>query len=209
MPFVIAAAVVIVLAAGGGGAYALVSSGSGKNSARPPAQSTVKTKVPPAAPATPTSAASPAPSPTLAPTPTPSVTTSPGAVAVAPSLSANPATTGVVNLLNRYFTSINTRNYAEYSALLNAQMQSGNSASSFDSGYATTKDSAEKLVALSGSSGDESATVSFTSHQSPADSVNSSSCTDWTITLYLAPHDGGYVITHPPSSYHPAYTNCP
>jgi hypothetical protein len=208
MPFVLAAAVVVLLAAGGG-AYALVSSGHGKNSAQPPVRPTVNTKATQAAIATPTTAASTAPSPSLSPTPSPSPTTSPGAVAVPASLSANPDTAHVASLLNHYFAAINTRNYAEYSALLDSQMQSGNSASSFDSGYATTKDSAEKLVSLSGSGGDEAATVSFTSHQSATDSVNDSSCTNWTITLYLAPQGDGYVITEPPSSYHPAYANCP
>jgi hypothetical protein len=208
MPFVIGAAVVVLLAAGGG-AYALVSSGHGKNSAQPPAQPSVKAKATQAALATPTPAASAATSPTLSPTPSPRPTTSPGAVAVPASLSANPDTTRVTSLLNRYFAAINTRNYTQYSALLDSQMQAGNSASSFDSGYATTKDSAEKLVSLSGSGGGEAATVSFTSHQSATDSVNDSSCTSWTITLYLAPQGDGYVITQPPSSYHPAYANCP
>lgn len=196
-----------------GGAYALVSSGHAKNSAQPPAP-TVKAKTsqvaapsPSSTPATPTGAAS-ATVP-VTPTPTPSATHSPAGVAVASDLSANPATAGVTQLLNRYFKAINTRNYAEFSALLDAQMRAGNSAASFDSGYATTRDSAERLIALSGSGGDEEATVSFTSHQSAADSVDGSPCTNWTITLYLVPQGSGYVITQPPSSYHSTYQDCP
>ena len=35
--------------------------------------------------------------------------------------------------------------------------------------------------------GDLTATVTFTSRQSPSDSVDNSSCNDWTLNLYLVP----------------------
>lgn len=211
MSFVIAAVAVMVLASGG--AYALVWSRGGKGPARRPAHPIATASasrsagVLPGNVPTPTGAASSTAS--ARPTPRPSATRSPGEVFVMPGLLANPATADVVKLLNRYFNAINTRDYAEYRSLLDAQMRAGESASSFDSGYATTKDSAATLAALSNSGGDEAATVSFTSHQSPADSANGSACTDWTITLYLVPRSNGYVIAHPPSGYHAAYRDCP
>ncbi len=111
--------------------------------------------------------------------------------------------------LNRYFNSINTRNYNEYNSLLDAQEQQSDSQSNFDSGFATTRDSNEVLTGIQGTGGGSvTATVSFTSHQNPADSVDDSACNDWQISLYLAPQGNSYVMTAAPSGYHAAYTNC-
>lgn len=127
---------------------------------------------------------------------------------VAPGVASNPAAPKVEALLNRYFGAINTRNYTEYSSVLDAQMRANNPSSSFYSGYATTKDSAETLTSISSTGGGLAATVSFTSHQSPADSVDNSPCNDWQLTLYLVPQGNGYVITTPPSGYQPTYSDC-
>ncbi|WP_300610002.1 hypothetical protein [Trebonia sp.] len=130
-------------------------------------------------------------------------------MSIAPGVAANSATPAVQALLNRYFTAINTRNYTAYNSLLDAQLQASDTSSSFYSGYATTKDSAETLTSIADTgAGDLAATVSFTSHQNPADSINNSSCTMWTITLYLVPQGSSYVITAPPSSYHSTHLNC-
>jgi hypothetical protein len=127
-----------------------------------------------------------------------------------PAAAGDPAAPQVQALLERYFTAINDHDYAAYSALLDAPMRQQNSRSSFTAGYATTRDSAETLTSISDTGGGElAATVSFTSHQSPADSINNSSCTAWTITLYLRPQGGSYLIGTPPAGYQPTHQNCP
>jgi len=52
------------------------------------------------------------------------------------------------------------------------------------------------------------ATVTFTSHQSPSQSVDNSPCNAWTLNLYLVTQDGGYLIGTAPSGYHPNYSDC-
>ena len=47
------------------------------------------------------------------------------------------------------------------------------------------------------------ATVTFTSHQSPAQSVDHSACNAWTLNLYLVPQGTGYLIGPAPSGYQP------
>jgi hypothetical protein len=210
----LAAAVVILLAAGGG-AYALVSSGHNGpgNAGNASNAADQRSTSPTAAKSSPNAASTSSTSTASAQqtgnaTATASPSQSAGTVAVAPAVASNPAVAEVETLLNSYFQAINTRNYAEFSSLLDAALQANESASSFDSGYATTTDSAETLTAISSSGGDVAATVTFTSHQNPADSVDGSSCNDWTVTLYLAPDGGGYVITAPPSGYEASYTDC-
>jgi len=56
--------------------------------------------------------------------------------------------------------------------------------------------------------GDLTATVTFTSHQSPSDSVDGSACDAWTPNLYLIPNGTGYLITPAPSGYQPSYSAC-
>jgi hypothetical protein len=130
-------------------------------------------------------------------------------VQVAVGAAASPAAPQVTALLNRYFNAINTRNYAAYSSLLDAQMRADNSAASFAAGYATTKDSAETLTSISSTGGgDLAATISFTSQQSPAKSIDHSPCNNWLLTLYLVPQDNSYVIAPAPSGYQPTYSDC-
>jgi hypothetical protein len=130
-------------------------------------------------------------------------------VQVAAGAAASPAAAQVTALLNQYFNAINTRNYAEYSSLLNPQMRADNSAASFAAGYATTKDSAETLTSISSTGGGGlAAAVSFTSQQSPAQSVDDSPCNDWQLTLYLVPQGSGYAIAPAPSGYQPSYSDC-
>jgi hypothetical protein len=56
--------------------------------------------------------------------------------------------------------------------------------------------------------GGEAVTLTFTSHQAPAQSINDSSCTVWSITLYLSPTSGSYLVEHPPGGYHASYESC-
>jgi hypothetical protein len=204
---------VLVVLAAGGGAYALVSRSSGHSAAQSSGQPTVSSGAGATASSSPgsvTSAASASASPSASPSasakPRPTQT---GAVRVAAGVAGNSAAPQVEAFLNRYFNSINTRNYSEWNSLLDAQGQQGDSQSTFESGYATTKDSNEIITGITETGGgDVTANVSFTSRQSPADSIDHSACNDWQLSFFLEPQDGGYVATTPPSGYHAAYTDC-
>jgi hypothetical protein len=178
-------AVVLVLAAGGG-AYALASS-LGKNSAAQPL-------------ASPTGQAG-----------TSSATASPAAslVSVGPGVASPAAQPAVETLLSHYFDGIDKHGYPEYAATLTPAEQVQQPQSEFDSGYATTTDSGMTLTSLTGNgSGGLVATVTFTSRQAPAKSVDGSACNDWTLSLYLVPQGTGYLIGPAPSGYKPSYTDC-
>lgn len=203
---------VLVVLAAGGGVYTLVSRSHGHATAQPPSTpvATVGAGTAPAvqASASPTefASASPSASPSASATPTPTQT---GTVRVAPGVAGNPAEPQVEAYLNRYFNSINTRNYSEYNSLLDAQKQQADSRANFDSGFGTTKDSNEVLTGIEDTgSGNLTANVSFTSHQSPAESVDDSACNNWQLSLFLAPQGNSYVMTTTPTGYQVAYTDC-
>jgi len=180
-------AVVAVLAAGGG-AYALASS-LGRHpapSAQPTASSTGQAG---------TSSASASPTASL--------------VAVGPGLASSAAMPTVETLLSHHFDAINRHDYPEYAATLNPAEQAEQSESIFDSGYSTTTDSGITLTSLTDNgSGGLIATVTFTSRQAPAQSVDNSACNDWTLSLYLVPLGSGYLIGPAPSSYQPSHSDC-
>ncbi|MGE5291092.1 MAG: hypothetical protein ACM3ML_28620 [Micromonosporaceae bacterium] len=154
------------------------------------------------------------PSPTASPTgsrtaPSPPATPGSAAVAVAPAAARDPAAPQVVNLLTRYFTAINAHDYPAYLRLLDPQMQRIQTALRFSEGFRSTRDSGATLTGLSRApDGRLAAAVSFTSHQSPADSPDQSACTHWTITLYLRSGGGGYLIGAPPSGYQASHQAC-
>lgn len=202
---VLIGAVVVLALAAGGGAFAVVSSLAGpKTGGRPSGQ---PTSAAPTLPASSGAGATTAPARSTA-TASPSASKAASTVAMSPSAAANPAAAPIRTLLERYFAAINAHDYAAYSSLLDAQMRQQNPQSKFASGYATTRDSAETLTSIENTGGGLAATVTFTSHQSPADSINNSSCTVWTITLYLQPQGGGYLIGVPPAGYQSAHHNC-
>ena len=207
---VLIAAVIVLVLAAGGGAFAVVSSLTGnKTSGHPSSQPTsaAPTQSASSGPATTPPAKSTA---TASPSASPKKSAKASTVAVSPSAAAHPAAARVRTLLERYFAAINAHNYAAYNSLLDAQMQQKNPQSKFASGYATTRDSAETLSSIANIGGGSlAATVTFTSHQSPADSINNSSCTAWTITLYLQPQGGSYLIGVPPPGYHSVHQDCP
>jgi hypothetical protein len=202
---------VVVLLAVGGGAYALVSHFTGHKTASPPSGNPTLSAPATQAAGT-TTPASPRATATTSPTssPTSSPKVSPSArVTVAAGATANPAEPRITAFLDRYFTAINSHNYTAYSSLLDAREQSVNTPSSFNTGYGSTTDSTETLTGITGTSaGGEAATVSFTSHQSPAESPTKTSCTSWTITLYLQPNAGSYLIGPAPAGYHASYQAC-
>jgi hypothetical protein len=207
-------AIIVVLAAGGG-AYALASTLGKHPSAQPSAHPTVRASTsaassPPAKttqPASPTPAASASTSPSKSPTPTPSPTLS--LVSVAPGVTSSAAEPQVETVLSHYFHGINSHSYPEFAKTLNPAAQANEPQSRFESGYATTTDSGMTLTSLTDSgSGGLVATVTFTSHQAPADSYDNSACNAWTFNFYLVPQGSGYLITPDPPGYHPTGSDC-
>jgi hypothetical protein len=200
----ITVAVVVVLAAGGG-AYALATSLGKHHNAQPPAQPTVSASTPASGP-TPTTGASTAPA-TTSSSPTPSPTLS--LVAISPDVQAGAAEPQIETLLSHYFHGINTHDYQEYAGTLNAAQLAKQPQSQFESGYSSTTDSGMTLTSLSDSgNGGLTATVTFTSRQSPSQSVDKSSCNAWTLNLYLVPQGNGYLIGPAPAGYQPNYSDC-
>jgi hypothetical protein len=200
-------AVIVVLAAGGG-AYALATT-LGKHSAGQPAAGTSTQSA--GSPATSLAggatqrASSPATAASASPTPSPT----PSLVAISPGLPASAAQPQVETLLSHYFEGINTHDYAEYAGTLNPAAQAKQTESEFASGYSSTTDSGMTLTGLSDSgNGGLTATVTFTSRQSPAQSVDKSACNAWTLNLYLVPQGTGYLIGTAPSGYQPTYSDC-
>jgi hypothetical protein len=203
-----------VLAASGS-AYAFVSRLHLHATAQPASHPTVTATASTALPTVPAStspsasaSASLSATPSASATPTPTQTPA-GPVQAAPGVTSNPAAAQVEAFLDRYFNSINTRNYTEYNSLLDAQQQQSDSQSGFDSDFGTTKDSGEVLTGIEDTgSGSLAATVSFTSHQDPANSADGSACNDWRISLYLTPQGNSYVTTAAPAGYQATYTDC-
>jgi len=194
------AMVIVLVFLVGGGAFALVSALTKNKTAAPSGQPTSGASSP-AASATGSASAPASASPTTSPTGGTST------VAVSSSAAANPSAPQVQALVERYFGAINSHDYAAYNGIHDAKSQMAQS--TFDSGYATTTDSAEELTAISDAGGGElAATLSFVSHQDPAKSINNSSCTKWTIMLYLLPQGNRYLITSTPPGYHAAYAGC-
>jgi hypothetical protein len=114
----------------------------------------------------------------------------------------------VETLLSHYFRGINTHSYAEYSSTLTPENLAKQPESEFNSGYSSTTDSGMTLTSLSDNGGGLTATVTFTSRQAPAQSVDRSACNAWTLNLYLVPQGSGYLIGPAPSGYQPTYSDC-
>jgi hypothetical protein len=111
--------------------------------------------------------------------------------------------------LTRYFTAIDHHSYTAYRSLYSPLLRPELSAAAFTAGYGTTKDSRAVLRSIFGAlPGHVHAVVSFTSHQSAADSPTHTSCTTWTISLYLVRSGASYVIISPPRDYQPSFRAC-
>ena len=201
----IALAVIVVLAAGGG-AYALATTLGKHSGAQPPTRPTAGQSTSASAPTTGTTqqASSPATSASASPTPSPTLSL----VSISPSVPASSAEPQVETLLSHYFHGINTHSYAEYASTLTPQEQAKQTQSEFSSGYSSTTDSAMMLTGLSDNGNGLTATVTFTSRQSPGQSVDKSACNTWTLNLYLVPQGAGYLIGTAPSGYQPTYSDC-
>jgi len=130
-------------------------------------------------------------------------------VAVLQGAATQPHVTAVVSFLTRYFTAINSHDYQAYQRLFSSSVRSQLSAAAFGSGYGSTTDSRAVLRNISAVGlGRLAVLISFTSHQQPAGSVTDSSCTTWSIVLYLARQGHKYVLQSPPSNYQASATSC-
>jgi hypothetical protein len=199
-------AIIVVLAAGGG-AYA-VATRLGKHatasSTTPPA-STPAASSPSGATQTATGTA---PASASASASGSSSATSPSLVAVGPGVSGA-AVPQAQQLLSTRFQAINSHNYAQYASTLTARAQAIQTQASFDKGYRSSSDSGITLTALSQTASGLTATVAFTSHQNPSDSVDGSACNTWTTTYYLVPSGSGYLIDNAPvGSPPPVHGDC-
>lgn len=199
----IALAVLLVIALAGGGVAAAVVLASHHGGKHPQASRSTSPPAPPSSSAPPT----PTPTPTTA---SPSPTNTPGLIREAPGVVGNPQTPAIAAMLYLYFNAINHHNFSGYYSLLDPQEQQLTSQSQFNKGFATTRDSGETLQSLSpGPGGTTMASVTFTSHQNPANSVNGhESCTRWRIALYLHHTGNGYLIGKPPPSYRASFGAC-
>jgi hypothetical protein len=202
-------ALVVVLGAGFG-AYELVSMAGKNSTSQPPAARSSGAASTASTPAGNSSPRSPVP-PTGSGTSSATGTTSPagGEVATGPGVADNGATTAALGVLNHYFHGINTHNYTEYSSVLDAVQRAAQPESAFNKGYSSTQDTGMTLTSVADYGGELAATVTFTSHQNPAQSIDNSACNIWTLTLYLAQQsDGSYLMTHPPAGYHATHQDC-
>jgi hypothetical protein len=202
-------AIIVVLAAGGG-AYAIATH-LGKHStagATTPPASTSAASSPSGATQTATgtrSGSASASASASASKSSPSQSPSQGLVAIGPGVSGA-AVPQVQQLLSERFQAINTHNYAEYASTLTTRAQASQTQANFDKGYRSTSDSGIELTALNQTSSGLTATVAFTSHQDPSDSVDGSACNTWTSTYNLVPSGSGYLIdTGSPA---PAHGDC-
>jgi hypothetical protein len=115
----------------------------------------------------------------------------------------------VAAFFGNYFAAINDRDYQAYMASFNAQARPDYTEQQFRAQFQTTADTAPMLVTLTPSAtGGWAATVTFTSHQSPAASATHTSCTNWDLTYYLEPSGTSYVIAPPPSGSQPSPEPC-
>ena len=135
---------------------------------------------------------------------------SPGIVSIARSLAGREDARRVAALLDRYFAAVNHREYQAYARLFAQPRQL--TPREFAWGYRTSHDSKALLAGIAALKGGLRATVTFTSHQDPAQSPDHSSCIDWRITLFLHRSGHGtqpaYLIGMPPSGYRAGLQAC-
>ncbi len=130
-------------------------------------------------------------------------------VAVTSAAARDPAAASVASFLTSYFTAINAHDYQRFLHLLAQQLRQIETAQRFAAGFGSTTDSGAILIGLSATQGGRLAAIAgFISHQSPTDSPDHSACTRWTITLYLEPVAGTYLIGVPPAGYQASQQPC-
>jgi hypothetical protein len=149
-------------------------------------------------PATPATNAPPTTSTTPA---TPVIPASPShgvTVTIGPGAAAQPGAARVAAFMAGYFDAINQRDYQSYLAAFDERARPDYTRQKFLDEFGTTTDTAPSLTALGPAGRGLLATVTFTSHQSPAKSFTHTACTAWTLRLYLEASGASYLIGPPP-----------
>jgi hypothetical protein len=130
-------------------------------------------------------------------------------VAIAPAVASAPHVHAIEAFLTRYFSAIDHHDYSRYRQLFSPSTRGGLSAASFAAGYGTTRDTTAVLRRISATgSGRVEAVVTFASYQRASDSPTRTSCTAWSISIYLIKSGSSYVIVSPPNGYQPSFRAC-
>jgi len=119
-------------------------------------------------------------------------------VTIRPGAAAQPGAARVAAFMVGYFDAINQRDYQSYLAKFDEQARPDYTRQKFLDEFGTTTDTGPSLTALNPAGGGLLATVTFTSHQSPAKSFTHTACTAWTLRLYLEASGASYLIGQPP-----------
>jgi hypothetical protein len=131
-----------------------------------------------------------------------------GLASLAPAAALYPGASAIESVVNRYFQAINGRDYSAYQATQSPGIAM--TASQFQAGFASTRDSAVLITGITTMPGGQpAADVSFTSRQQPQDGPEGESCTNWHVTMYFDGSAGTYTIGAPPNGYKAAYQACP
>jgi hypothetical protein len=119
-------------------------------------------------------------------------------VAIGPGAAPQSGAARVAAFITGYFNAINQRDYQGYMGKFDDQARPGYTRQKFLAEFSSTTDTGPALTALSPAAGGLLATVTFTSHQNPAQSFTHTACTAWTQRLYLEASGGSYLIGRPP-----------
>lgn len=119
-------------------------------------------------------------------------------VRIGPGAASQPGAARVAAFMAGYFDAINQRDYQSYLAAFDERARPDYTRQKFLDEFGTTTDTAPSLTALNPAGGGLLATVTFTSHQSPAKSFTHTACTAWTLRLYLEASGASYLIGQPP-----------
>ncbi|HEY2549689.1 MAG TPA: hypothetical protein VGI64_03835 [Streptosporangiaceae bacterium] len=110
--------------------------------------------------------------------------------------------------MTAYFTAVNDHDFAAYYSLLSPRAKLIVTPPQFHADFRSTSDSAAVLRQIGDGPGSAIATVTFVSHQMPADSPAGAACTTWRIKLYLASSQGQLLIDPTPPGYRPQFRAC-
>jgi hypothetical protein len=115
----------------------------------------------------------------------------------------------VVDLLTRYFSDINSRNFDDYRLLFAQQTRHNLDPQQLAIGYRSTKDTAARLITVATApDGRAAATVTFTSQQDAADGPDGETCTLWTVDFYIQTENNTEVFGPHPAGYQSQHTPC-
>jgi hypothetical protein len=119
-------------------------------------------------------------------------------VAIGPGAAREPGAAKVAAFMASYFDAINQRDYQGFMGTFDDRARPRYTRQQFLAEFSSTTDAAPALTALRPAAGALLATVTFTSHQNPAQSYTHTACTAWTQRLYLETSGRSYLIGPPP-----------